>query len=155
MKKMIVTVVIMIALHSINFGQDVFRTGKNGIHLGGGYRNLGIAAFGADLSFERSIYKIPDIGYLGIGINGEVIFSESELTPIGSLRAIYHAGFYRSRVLDVYSGLGICIAPTVKPVVIPDIFIGFRYLPKHSKIGFFGEAAYYGTNLKLGVCFIF
>jgi hypothetical protein len=155
MKKFLFLIIILLSLNSIQYGQDVFRTGKNGINLGGGFRNLGIQAFGANLSYEHSFYKMKDIGYLAAGLSGEVIFSEGALSPIASLRFIYHAGFYRSRVLDVYAGLGGCIAPKEEYMLHPDIFVGFRYLPKHSKIGFFGEASYYGTNLKLGVCYVF
>jgi hypothetical protein len=154
MKKIKLVIVILFALNCSVLGQDVFRTGKNCIHLGGGFRSIGIDTYGANLSYERSVYEIPYIGYIGVELMGEVLFPESEISPIATLRAIYHAGFFRTKVLDIYSGLGVAFAPSERSLVHPDIFLGFRFLPKHSKVGFFAEGAYYGSNVRAGVCFL-
>jgi len=154
MKKIKLAIVILFALNCSVFGQDVFRTGKNCIQLGGGFRSIGIYTYGANLSYERSVYKIPNIGYIGVELMGEVLFPDAEISPIATLRAVYHAGYFRTKVLDIYSGLGVAIAPSEPSLVHPDLFLGLRFLPKHSKVGFFAEGAYYGANVKAGVCFL-
>jgi hypothetical protein len=154
MKKMIFFIGVLISLSSSAFSQDVFRTGKNCFHLGGGFKSIGIMTYGANVSFERSFYKIPDIGYIGVELMGEVLFPDREISPIASLRAVYHAGFFRTKVFDIYSGLGVAFAFSEPTLIHPDLFLGFRYLPKHSKIGFFVEGAYYGANVKAGVSFL-
>ncbi len=154
MKKTVFLLVVLLSLSVSLFSQDVFRTGKNCIHLGGGFRSIGIETYGANLSYERSVYEIPNIGYIGVELMGEVLFPENEISPIATLRAVYHAGFFRTKVLDIYSGLGVAFALSEPSLVHPDLFLGFRFLPKHSKVGFFAEGAYYGSNVRAGVCFL-
>ncbi len=154
MKKcLIIPVVIFFSINN-GFAQDVFRTGKTAIHIGGGFRSIGIDTYGANLSIERSVYKIPYIGYIGVDLTGEVLFPEGNISPIATLRAAYHAGFFRTKVLDIYSGLGVSFAPKERYLIHPDLFLGFRFVPKHSKVGFFAEGAYYGANVKAGLCIL-
>ncbi len=160
MIKKTILISILLLLFQFSFGQDVFRKGKTGINIGAGYRALGDVAIGGNFSIERSVYEIKRFGYVGIDLTTDVLrtIEGEEIIPSGTFRTLYHAGFFRTNVLDIYSGLGVAIAKknTEKSTLLhPDIFLGFRVkFSKKSKLGFFGEFGYYAANYKAGLCFI-
>lgn len=154
---------LLILTIQFSFGQDVFRIGKTGIDIGGGFRTIGNAAYGGNLRFERSVSKIGRIGYLGLGLNGDLLIPIEgdmigEMIPSATFRAAYHAGFFRTKVLDIYSGVGLAIAKRETPAAHlfhPDIFLGFRSkFSRSRKAGFFAELSYFGANYKAGIFFI-
>lgn len=139
-----------------SFGQDVFRKGNTGINIGGGYRTIGVEAYGGNIGIERSVYKIYGLGYIGVGLNSDILVAD-KIIPSGTFRVAYHAGFFRTKVLDIYAGGGIAFAQKESPestLFNPDAFLGFRYKIKKSNFGFFSEMSLYGANYKVGICFI-
>jgi hypothetical protein len=154
MLKNVLAVILILFTVQFSFSQDVFRKGNNALHLGGGYRTIGLEAYGANFSYERSVFQIRKLGYIGVGLTSDLLFLESDIDASGTLRIIYHAGFFRTKVLDIYSGVGVATAPTEKYLFHPDIFLGFRYVFKNSNFGFFSEMGYYASNYKLGVCVV-
>jgi len=163
MIKKILLLGLFVLTIQFSFGQDVFRKGKTGIDIGGGFRTIGNSAYGGNFRIERSVSKIMRIGYLGIGVNGDLLIPIEgdmigKIIPSATLRATYHAGFFRTKVLDVYSGVGIAASKKETPVSYlfhPDIFLGFRTkFSKSGKVGFFAELGYFAANYKAGLCFI-
>lgn len=161
-KKILLFGFLIFSIH-FSFGQDVFRKGKIGIDIGGGFRTIGNAAYGGNFRIERSVSKLMRIGYIGIGVNGDLLIPIEgdmlgKMIPSATVRTTYHAGFFRTKILDVYSGVGIAIAKKETPVsylVHPDIFLGFRSkFSRNSKAGFFLELGYFAANYKAGFSFI-
>ena len=147
---------LVLLLVQTSFGQDVFRKGKTGINIGGGYRMLGVPALGGNLSLERSVFKSKELGYIGLGLNSDVLFTD-EIIPSATLRIILHPNFFRTKTWDIYTGAGLAFAQretTDGTYLYPDIFLGFRYMVKKRKFGLFSELSLYGANLKAGICFV-
>jgi len=149
---------LLILIIQFSFGQDVFRLKKTGINIGGGIRTIGVSTYGGNFAIERSVSKVGRIGYLGVSIDGEVLVPNGVIIPSATLRTTYHAGFFRTKILDVYSGVGLAIAKKETPAAHlfhPDIFLGFRSkFSRTSKAGFFLELGYFAANYKAGICFI-
>ena len=163
MIKKILLLGLFVLTIQFSFGQDVFRLKKTGIDIGAGFRTIGNAAYGGNFRLERSVSKIRRIGYLGLGLNGDLLIPiegsmTGQMIPSATFRVSYHAGFFRTKVLDVYSGVGLAIAKKETPaahLIHPDIFLGFRSkFSRTSKAGFFAELSYFAANYKLGLCFI-
>lgn len=147
---------LVLLLVQTSFGQDVFRKGKTGINIGAGYRMLGVPAYGGNLSLERSVFKSKKLGYIGLALNSDVLFTD-EIIPSAALRMILHPGFFRTKIWDVYTGAGLVFAQNETDeslALYPDIFMGFRHMFKKSKLGLFSELSLYGANLKAGICFV-
>ncbi len=162
-KKIILFISLFVFIIHFSSAQDVFRKGKTGINIGGGLRTIGEAAYGGNFSLERSVHRITRLGYIGIALNGDVLVPiegamTGEIVPSATFRTIYHAGFFRTKVLDVYSGVGIAIAKketSEAQLFHPDIFLGFRSkFSRTSKVAFFAELGYFAANYKVGLSFI-
>ncbi|MCF6366980.1 MAG: hypothetical protein L3J35_12365 [Bacteroidales bacterium] len=155
LKKTLLLGLILVTIQ-LSFGQDVFRKSKNGINIGGGYRTIGVDAYGGNFSFERSVYEIKHFGYVGVALSSDILVTE-KIIPSATLRVAYHAGFFRTKVLDIYAGTGLAFADkeTSKSTYInPDAFLGFRYVFRHSNFGLFSEMSLYGANYRAGICFV-
>jgi len=167
LKKTLLLGLILVTVQ-LSFGQDVFRKGKNGINIGGGVRLIGANAYGGNFNFERSVYEIKHFGYIGIGLNAGVLYTDAaineddvlgtdEIIPSGTLRIAYHAGFFRTKVLDVYAGTGLAFADKKSgksTYINPDAFLGFRYVFRQSNFGLFSEMSLYDANFRAGISFV-
>jgi len=140
---------------SIVSGQNVFLKGKNAFTIGGGYRTIGTEVPSVNASFEHSFKTFRDIGHLAAGLYADVLMKEDTISPVGTLRGSFHLGFFRTKIMDPYFGVGLAVAPVEKTLFHPDAYVGCRFkLNRKKRFGLFTEVGYYGANLRLGACWI-
>ncbi len=137
------------------FGQEIFRKGQNAVTFGGGYKIIGTMAPAVNVSFERSIFTKREKGSVGIGLFAEMLFTDSVMSPVVTVRTAFHLGSYRTKLIDPYIGIGLAFAPQETTNFYPDVFIGSRFkFNNKKKFGLFAEAGFYSTNIRAGVCWI-
>jgi hypothetical protein len=154
-RKTLVFAIFLFSVHVV-FGQYVFMKNYTGIDLGAGYRTIGIEAPGATLNIERGLVQIKKKGAIAAGIRANIIFpADRDIEPSVTLRGTYHVGLFRTKIVDLYTGIGVAFDLEEGHHFHPDTFAGARFkFDKHSKFGVFTEIAYYGTNFNAGISMI-
>ncbi len=154
------TLILVSLLFSVQFmfGQYVFLKNYTGIDIGGGLRTIGIDAPGVTFNIERGVVQIARVGAIAVGARANVIFpKESDIEPSITLRTTYHIGLFRTKIVDLYTGVGVAVDLEAGHHFHPDTYVGARYkFNRHSKYkyAFFTEIAYYGTNYNMGLSMI-
>ncbi|NPA67433.1 MAG: hypothetical protein GXO50_02370 [Chlorobi bacterium] len=158
-KKTLILGLILLSAH-FTFGQYVFMKKYTGIDIGAGYRTIGIgiAGPGVTLNVERGFMQIRRVGALAAGLRTNLIFpADSDMEPSVTLRGTYHLGLFRTKTVDLYTGVGIAVDTEDGDHFHPDTFVGARFkLDRHtkSKFALFSEVSYYGTNYNAGISWI-
>ena len=155
-KKALILVSLLFSVHFV-FGQYVFMKKYTGIDIGAGYRTIGDDKPGVTVNIERGILQIRRVGAIAVGLRTNVLFDiagDDDLESSATLRTTYHVGLFRTKIVDLYTGVGFAFDFTDNGIH-PDTFVGARYkFDKHSKFAFFTEVAYYGTNYNAGLSMI-
>ncbi len=156
-KKALILVSLLFSVHLV-FGQYVFMKKYTGIDIGVGYRTIGTDKPGITFNIERGIKQIPRVGAIAVGLRANVLFDidgNDDPEPSATLRTTYHLGLFRTKIVDLYTGIGVAFDLEEGHHIHPDTFVGARYkFDKHSKFAFFTEIAYYGTNYNAGLSMI-
>lgn len=155
-----------------------------GIGLGWGYAG-GYGSFSTfplpsfNASFEAGLFDLPNVGVISIGgfgsfrttwDSGAISGYDYDYTynnTILAARGVFHFGFFDTGAFDLYAGIhsGVRISSYTYTSdfynesdgdtdFVHDVFVGARYM-KSSKFGFFAEAGYGISYLKVGLAFKF